>query len=265
MARDRSSHEPDRLDAGHGSLFDHYDNRKGGQAMRFVLVHGGTAGAFCWEKLLPALGALDHEGVAMDLPGHGKRHAERSTVDGYCDAVLDVIEDGDVLVGNSLGACVVTLVADRVPEKLRHVIFLAGGPAIDGKPFRESATLDHSAYAEHVETPYGEAISYTFDGARHLFYNDCSPEDFERMYPLHTPQQIEPLVTPVSIPHFPNTDTPRSFILCTRDNTGINNGGEDFLERLRLDQAYLLDAGHFPFISRPDATAALFDRIARVA
>lgn len=230
--------------------------------MRFVLVHGGSSGAFCWEKLLPELSALGHVGVAMDLPGHGERSSERSTVDGYRDAVLEVIEDGDVLVGNSLGCCVITLVADAVPEKLSHVIFLCGAPAVDGKPFRDSAKIDHSAYSDHVGTPHGEAIAYTFDGVRHLFYNDCLLEDVERMFPLHAPQQIEPLVTPVSIPRFPNTSTPRSLILCTLDHTGVNDGGEDYLRRLNLEQAYLMDASHSPFVSRPQDTAALFDRIA---
>jgi pimeloyl-ACP methyl ester carboxylesterase len=230
--------------------------------MRFVLVHGGSAGAFCWEKLLPALGALGHEGVAIDLPGHGARRSERSTVDGYREAVVEVLQDGDVLVGNSLGGCVVTLAADAVPEKLRHVIFIAGGPALDGKAFRDGARIDHSAYTEHVQTPYGEAIQYTYDGARHLFYNDCALEDFDRMFPQHTPQQIEPLITPVSIPRFPNTDTPRSYVLCTDDNSGINAQGEEFLKRLRIEQAYLLDASHFPFVSRPQDTAALLVRIA---
>lgn len=229
--------------------------------MRFVLVHGGTSGAFCWENLLPALGALGHEGVAIDLPGHGERRGERSTVEGYRNAVLDVLEDGDVLVGNSLGACVVTVVADAAPEKLHHVIFLAGPPAVDGKPFREAARLDHSAYVREVETDYGPAIAYTFEGARHLFYNDCTPEDVERLYPLHAPQQLEPLTTPVSIYRFPNIPTPRSLVLCTRDNTGVNDGAESYLERLELEQAYILDASHSPFVSRPDTTAALFAKI----
>jgi pimeloyl-ACP methyl ester carboxylesterase len=230
--------------------------------MRFVLVHGGTAGAFVWENLLPELAALGHEGVAIDLPGHGERRHERSTVDGYRDAVLEVLQDGDVLVGNSLGGCVVTVAADKSPVKLRHVIFLAGPPAIDGKPFSESGRIDHSAYVEEVETSHGPAIAYTLEGARHLFYNDCTPEDVERLFPQHAPQQLEPLTTPISLQRFPNISAPRSLILCTLDNSGVNDGAEAYLARLQLEQAYILDASHSPFVSRPAATAAMFSKIA---
>lgn len=230
--------------------------------MRFVLVHGGTAGAFVWEKLLPELAALGHEGVAMDLPGHGERRDEASTVEGYRDAVLEVLQDGDVLVGNSLGGCVVTVAADAAEVQLRHVIFLAGPPAIDGKPFSESGRIDHSAYVEEVETSHGPAVAYTLEGARHLFYNDCAPEDVERLFPQHAPQQLKPLTASISLQRFPNIPTPRSFILCTLDNSGVNDGVESYLERLQLEQAYVLEASHSPFVSRPATTAALFAKIA---
>src|SRR5580704_15273249 len=127
--------------------------------MRFVLVHGGSVGAFCWENLLPELAALGHEGIAIALPGHGARRGERSTVEGYRDAVLDVLHDGDVLVGNSLGGCVVTVAADAAAQQLRHVIFLAGGPAVDGVAFSATARIDHSAYVEEVQTPHGPAVA----------------------------------------------------------------------------------------------------------
>ena len=50
--------------------------------MRFVLVHGASHGAWCWDLLVPELNRLGHEAVAPDLPGHGTRatgdcHAQR--------------------------------------------------------------------------------------------------------------------------------------------------------------------------------------------
>src|SRR4029077_5733271 len=37
--------------------------------MRFVLVHGGFHGAWCWERTVAELHALGHDAVAIDLPG----------------------------------------------------------------------------------------------------------------------------------------------------------------------------------------------------
>jgi pimeloyl-ACP methyl ester carboxylesterase len=230
--------------------------------VRFVLIHGGTSGAFCWAKLVPELAALGHEGVAVDLPGHGARQSERSTVEGYRDAVLEVLRDGDVLVGNSLGGCVVTVAADAAPQKLRHLIILAGAVAVDGASFRDSGKIDHSAYVEEVETAHGPAIAYTREGARHLFYNDCSEDDVDWLFPQHGPQQLAPLTTPISLRRFPDIGSPRSLILCTLDNSGVNDGTESYLERIGTERAYVMDASHSPFVSRPRDTAALLARIA---
>jgi alpha-beta hydrolase superfamily lysophospholipase len=46
--------------------------------MRFVLIHGGFHGAWCWERTIPELERLGHEAIAIDLPGHGERRDERS-------------------------------------------------------------------------------------------------------------------------------------------------------------------------------------------
>ena len=42
--------------------------------MRFVMIHGGYHGAWCWDRLTPELERLGHEVLAIDLPGcNGRR------------------------------------------------------------------------------------------------------------------------------------------------------------------------------------------------
>src|SRR5436309_8605852 len=101
--------------------------------MRFALVHGAFHGAWCWERLIPELRALGHDAVAMDLPGHGARQAETSTLAGYRDAVLEVLRPGDVLVGHSMGCVVAALAADAFPD-LQEIVYIAGPLAVDGRP-----------------------------------------------------------------------------------------------------------------------------------
>jgi pimeloyl-ACP methyl ester carboxylesterase len=65
--------------------------------MRFVLIHGGFHGAWCWERVIPALRKLGHQAVAIDLPQHGERGNDpTSSFDERSAAILDVPRSGDV-------------------------------------------------------------------------------------------------------------------------------------------------------------------------
>ena len=80
--------------------------------MRFVFVHGGFHAAWCWSRTIPELERLGHTAIAVDLPGHGDRLDEESTLDNRRDAIVSALRPGDVLVGHSGGGFDATLAAD---------------------------------------------------------------------------------------------------------------------------------------------------------
>src|SRR3954463_11827527 len=102
--------------------------------MRFLLIHGGFHGAWCWERTIPELERLGHEAVAIDLPGHGERVDDRATVATIGEAILDALQDGDVVVGHSGGGYAMSLAAGVAPERFGHLLFFASGPPIEGQP-----------------------------------------------------------------------------------------------------------------------------------
>ena len=84
--------------------------------MRFVFVHGGFHAAWCWERTIAELQALGHTGVAVDLPGHGARVDDESTLANRRDAIVSALEANSVLVGHSGGGFDATLAADAAPD-----------------------------------------------------------------------------------------------------------------------------------------------------
>src|ERR1700758_2577633 len=102
--------------------------------MRFVLIHGGFHGAWCWERTIPELARLGHAAIAIDLPGHGARRDERSTLADRRDAILEVLAPGDVLVGHSGGGYDISLAAAAAPERAAHLVYLAAGLPLEGRP-----------------------------------------------------------------------------------------------------------------------------------
>jgi pimeloyl-ACP methyl ester carboxylesterase len=99
----------------------------------FVFVHGAWHGAWCWSRLLPEMQARGHRSVTMDLPVDDAN----ATFADYADIVLAsypaAVEDV-VLVGHSLGAMVIPLVAASRPAS--RLVFLCGLiPNVDGRPW----------------------------------------------------------------------------------------------------------------------------------
>jgi pimeloyl-ACP methyl ester carboxylesterase len=224
-----------------------------GGALRFVLVHGGFHGAWCWALLVPELEQRGHEAVAIDLPGHGKRVDEDATLALYRDAVVEVLEPGDVLVGHSLGGFAVSVAADAAVDRLQHVVYLAAGLPVEGQPMATAgaSTLLAGNSMIGLSEDGQRATIRSADAALDFFYNDCSPEIAEWAYGMLTPQPLAPLTEPISIPNFWEANLPRSLILWRQDHAGGDKAAVDQTIRRLGVEPFWMDTSHSPFLGRP--------------
>ena len=221
--------------------------------MRFVLIHGAMHGGWCWKYVLDELAALGVAAIAPDLPGHGARANEPATLDGYLDALLEVLEPDDVLVGHSLGGSFICLAADAAPDKVRRLIYIAALVPEEDRSLAEVLPFV-SDVKEFELTP--DSYRLTDAGAaRAVFYNDCTSDQVNWAYSQVRPQSLQPLMTPIRLARFWDLDIPRDYILCLNDRTGLLTVAEDQLSRLRPTTIHPVWASHFPLISRPKELA----------
>jgi len=106
----------------------------------FVMVHGATAGAWEWKKCGKFLTADGHDVYRVTLTGLGDReHLNSPDIDlqTHINDVVNTILFEDlhdvVLTGHSYGGMVITGVMDRIPERIRHVVFLDAMVPDDGE------------------------------------------------------------------------------------------------------------------------------------
>jgi pimeloyl-ACP methyl ester carboxylesterase len=237
--------------------------------MRFVLVHGGFHGAWCWERTGEALGRLGHEAVAIDLPGHGARRdeAEPTTFAGRLDAIVSVLQQDDVLVGHSGGGFDITMAADAAPGLVGHMTYLAAGLPREGRTWPEAMAMqadgtmgdfDVAGMLRHLEVTDDGAMRIAGpDGARALFFHDCDDATVDWAFARLCPERAgETSTEPVSVPRFWAADIPRSYIRCTDDRAKPRWLSDLVAERLGVEQL-TIDASHSPFLSRPDELAEL--------
>ena len=97
----------------------------------FVLVHGAWHGGWCYRDTAAALRAAGHAVFTPTHTGVGERFhqsAENITLETHVRDVSGCIEweelNDVILVGHSYGGMVISGVADRMPERIRALVFL---------------------------------------------------------------------------------------------------------------------------------------------
>jgi len=106
----------------------------------FVVVHGATAGGWEWKRAGKFLTDDGHTVYRVTLTGLGERmHLNSTEVDlqTHINDVVNLILFEDlhdvVLTGHSYGGMVITGVMDRVPDRIKHVVFLDAAVPDDGQ------------------------------------------------------------------------------------------------------------------------------------
>ncbi len=97
----------------------------------FVLVHGAWHGGWCYRETARALRAAGHEVFTPTHTGVGERAhlgAENITLETHIRDVCGCIEAEElsdiILCGHSYGGMVITGVADRLPHKIKALVYL---------------------------------------------------------------------------------------------------------------------------------------------
>ena len=153
----------------------------------FVVVHGATAGGWEWKAAGGFLTKEGHTVYRATLTGLGERfHLANAEVnlDTHINDVVNLILFEDlhdvVLSGHSYGGMVITGVMDRIPARIRHVIYLDAAVPEDGE----------CIYDIVGGPPPGAVVK---DGLVHFGWGNP-----EGPYPTNTPHPEKTFSQPVS-------------------------------------------------------------------
>jgi pimeloyl-ACP methyl ester carboxylesterase len=101
------------------------------QGKTYVLVHGAYGGGWIWRDVANGLRRMGHTVITPTQTGLGDRShlmARQITVETHIQDVANAIETEEltniILVGHSYGGMAVTGVADRMTDRIRHIVYL---------------------------------------------------------------------------------------------------------------------------------------------
>ncbi len=281
-------------------------------SLPFVLVHGAWHGAWTYEQVVPHLAVLGHPAIARDLPAHGLnslfpdsfyqrpldplRFATEpskvagTTLDDYVESIEQTIaamtslgHSKVVLVGHSMGGVPISAVAERIPEKIAHLVYLtafmpaSGVPGVSyiAAPENEGEMVGPQLMADPAQVG-ALRIDHRSTDANYIrngklaFYGDVSDIAYSAISHLLTPDvPVGPFATPVATTAERWGSVPRHYIKCLQDRAIRPALQQRFIDEANAfvptmpTRVHVLDSSHSPFLSQPKALGDLLAAIAR--
>lgn len=228
----------------------------------YVLVHGAWHASWQWELVVPYLLETGAEVVAVDLPGRAgdaRPLAEVSLPD-YVDAVADVVASQSepvVLVGHSLGGLTCSLVAERLPDRVQRLVYVAAMLFPAGKSVLDMIAEDPDALVGaamdlHLDEGWSQIL---LDQADAVFYADCEPAAREQAKGRLLREPTGPLAVPLEITPENFGRVPRSYIACRHDRAITFDYQMKMVEESPCESVVVMQTSHSPFLAAPEELA----------
>ena len=228
----------------------------------FVLVHGAYHGGWCWQIVAEHLRALGHRVFTPTSPGLAERAELLSTHPDLGVFIADLAElfarenlRDAILVGHSFGGAVVSGAVDRMPERIRHLVFL---DAVILQP--GAAVFDH-APSEALGFYRSLLPEFGGDGAVPVppidFFGVKDEQQIEFLLPRLTPQPVKTFFSKQQLQRPLGAGRGVTCIHCTEPYFRQGEAYRAYAES-RTDWRHInLATGHDAMISAPQALSEL--------
>ena len=233
----------------------------------YVLVHGACHGAWCWRDVALRLRALGHAVHTPTLTGLGERShlmAARPTLGMFIEDVAQVIRFEElervVLVGHSFAGSVVSGLADRMPDRLRHLVYLDAQVLLSGECPADAANPEHIARyrARAIDTEHGPLLPPNPPEA----FGVTDPAMAEWLETKLTPHPFGTYFDVLELRHPVGNGLPVTYVACTA--APLPNLALSY-ERARRQQGWTwreFATGHDAMLTMPAEVAEMLAAIA---
>ncbi|QEO08937.1 alpha/beta fold hydrolase [Protaetiibacter larvae] len=229
-----------------------------------ILVPGYWLGAWAWDEVRQHLTAAGARAIALTLPGLDVQDPQRATrtLDDQAAAIQDVIDsiDGEVvLVGHSGANGPVSLVLDRIPNRVRRVVWIDSGPMPPGGAFAP----DLPEAVEELPLPEFDVLG------RQASLEGLDIDHLDRFREKAVAEPGPVARARIELSNDARRSVPTTLVCCSLPSAQVQElaaaGHPMFAEVDRLEHVELIDlpTGHWPMWSRPEALAEAIHHAAR--
>ena len=218
----------------------------------FVLVPGAWLGSWAWDDVVPHVRAAGHGSYPMTLSGLAEKQGvpagQQTHVQDIVNEVLRRNLHDVVLVGHSYSGIPVWQAAERIGERLTHLVFVDADVPVDGESFTEGSADFEAAITENGGF-WRPLTAAEYEG------QGLTDEQIARIVAGSTLHPGATLTEPAALRRSIG-ELPTTYIKCLLDWPEPTETVARLLtsERWRL---VTMDTGHWPMFSQPRELAQI--------
>jgi pimeloyl-ACP methyl ester carboxylesterase len=206
----------------------------------FVFAHGSWHGGWCWARVVERLRAQGHVCYTPSYTGMSERAhllSKDITIDTFIEDIIGVFQANDlsdvILVAHSFGGIPTLGVADRIPEKIKHLVFLdsnlleSGKTAFSSYPAKDVADRIAAAEAANggLAVPAPKKLTPVWG------FTEGSA-DYDWVMRRLTPHPLRSYQTPLILKNPIGNNLPRTYVHCTTPENPVIEPSRQLLKTL---------------------------------
>ncbi|XP_010532399.2 PREDICTED: putative methylesterase 13, chloroplastic, partial [Tarenaya hassleriana] len=255
---------------------------EGGETKRFVLVHGGGFGAWCWYKTITLLENHGFHVDAVDLTGSGVSSFDPNSISSlsqYAKPLIlffETLKPGEkvILVGHDFGGACISYVMEMFPCKISKAVFISGAMLSNGQSTLDLFTHQGSndlmqqaqifLYANGKKNP-PTAVDFDRSLLRDFLFNQSPQKDIALASVSIRPIPFAPVLEKL---HYSekNYGSVRRFYIKTMDDYAVPVSLQDSMIKSNPPEQIfqLKGSDHAPFFSRPQSLNRILVEISQL-
>ncbi|NHO31591.1 alpha/beta fold hydrolase [Acetobacter fallax] len=232
-----------------------------------ILIHGAWQGSWVWDGFLAALSQRSgnrYEPIPVDLPGNGADGAPPGTASmatylDHLDTLVASLDCPFTLIAHSGGGVVASALAERYPDRVRRIIYIAGMMLPSGMGFAEvvDRILPQDPTVAGI-TPWldwpvkGEISVVPPEAAIAFFLQDCPPALAVPAARRFTAQGEQGRALTARLTPERYGRVPRLYVQATQDRSVTLPLQRLMCELVPGTAVRSVDTGHAPHVVAPD-------------
>lgn len=238
----------------------------------YVLVHGAWQAPYVWDSVQAELSGSGNKVIVVTLPGHGTDTTApyQLSLDLYRDKVIDAIAAADsnlILVGHSMGGMVITAVGEKIPSRIRTLVYIGAFLPSPGQALTDLAALDPDSRLGPLLIPSADRLTLDVkrDSLTSLFIHDGSEADKQRVLDNYRPEPAIPFTGKVAWTRENFGAVEKVYIKTLQDKVISPRLQDSMIAAAGIKTVYTVNSSHSPFLSQPKELAGLLRKIGQQA